>query len=97
MEEVRLHRYNAAAAVLAERLGKGLPTYSPIVHNHFITSHYGLPKTWEFWSQHDLPLLNYACELLILTLDGWDISKGVTAERAFAEENKIPVYFLEPA
>lgn len=96
LPEVRLHRYNAVADVLAERLSRGLPTYSPIVHNHFVAARYNLPKTWDFWKLHDLPLLEKADELLVLMLDGWEVSVGVTAEREFAKVNSIPTHYLEP-
>jgi len=95
-EEMCFLRYEAATRALAYRLRLGLPTYAPIVHNHRVARLYNLPRTWDFWKQHDLPILFHAADLVILTLQGWRESTGVNAERAFAEAHSLPISYLDP-
>lgn len=93
---VREARFQSVAKVLATRLRDGIPTYAPIVHNHWVAERYDLPKGWSHWEQLDLPLLLLANKLLVLLLPGWQESQGVSAEVAFANRNGIPVEYLEP-
>jgi len=43
----------------------------------------------------DLPILACASRLIVLRLDGWDRSRGVTKEIEFAAERGIPVEFID--
>ena len=62
--------------------------YSPIAHTHPIADVCTLPGFWSFWEACDKCMLSRCDEIWILTLDGWETSTGVTAERQIAYEKK---------
>lgn len=92
---IRQERFEAVTQVLAQRYREGLPTYSPITHNHPLATAHDLPGGWAFWSKFDLPILLLANELVVLMLPGWIQSVGVTAEIEFASKHKILTSYIE--
>jgi hypothetical protein len=90
---VREQRFVAACRAAAELIRQGKTVFSPIVHGHTICR-YGLPLDWRFWERHDRRFLEVCDEVVVLMLDGWRESVGVTAEIAIARELGKPVTFL---
>lgn len=84
-------RYEQAAMYVSNSYKARIPMYSSIVHNHPIALLGGLPRTWEFWREIDLPMLRICDQLHILCLPGWKTSIGVTAEIDFAKSALIPI------
>jgi len=68
--------------------------FSPIAHTHPIAQ-YKMPKNWEFWERFDREFLAICGELLVLKLDGWRYSKGVTAEIKIMESLNKPISYME--
>lgn len=93
---VMVARYEAACKRAAELMTYGHAVFSPIAHSHPIADH--LPPdartSFEFWMTQDLPLLRYAKELVVLCLDGWKESRGVTREIEFAKALDIPIRYI---
>ena len=79
--DVRRDRFEAACRVAAGMMRAGDLVFSPIAHSHPIAVHGGLPLDWEFWKPWDRWALAHCDRFAILTLDGWQESRGVTAER----------------
>ena len=74
----------------------GLTVFSPIAHSHPIAQ-FGMPTSWEFWSQMDHEYLSRCNVLAVLTLPGWRESIGVQAEFGLARELGLPVVYLAPS
>lgn len=91
--EERVEKVLLAAAKLMQR---GSIIFSPIAHSHFICKAGNLPATWEFWEKQDMPFLSRADELWVLMLPGWEESKGIAAEIAYAKKCHIPVWYVRP-
>lgn len=97
-ESVRESRFliiNAEASHLMR--DRGLRIFSPISHSHSIAVAGGLPGDWDFWESFDRAILNVCFKMIVLTLPGWQESKGVTAEIALAKEMGIPIEYLAPS
>lgn len=92
---VREFRYKAVNKVAGKLMLEGHHVYSPISHSHSIAKTYNLPRGWEYWSEHDKKILKICKKLIVLKLPGWDKSLGVTAEIKFAQENNIPIEYME--
>jgi len=92
---VREARFRAVCRQAAEMLRRGILVFSPIAHSHAIAAH-GLPIDWAFWQRFDIPFLEMCSEVWVLTLDGWQESRGVQAEIALARERRKPVVLVEP-
>jgi hypothetical protein len=65
-------------------LKKGIAVYAPIVHWHNVHQrHQTQFESSYFWAQNK-PMLEKASYLIVLTIDGWFKSDGVTLERSYA-------------
>lgn len=88
------------AAYIAERaaarlMAKGMVVYSPIAHGHAIAGH-GLPTGWDFWKAQCQPFIDAADSMIVLMMDGWEDSVGLTYEiEEFARQGKM-VSYVEP-
>lgn len=96
--QVRLLRFNAACRAAAHLMQLGHTVFSPIAHSHPIAEYLPpeLLMSWDFWRQQDFPLLEASALLEVLTLDGWQESRGVQAEISHAELHGIPVHYMGP-
>lgn len=92
---VREWRFREACRAAAALLRAGVTVFSPIAHSHPI-AHFGMPTSWEFWSQVDREYLSRCDVLAVLTLPGWRESVGVQAEIRLARELGLPVVFVVP-
>jgi len=94
--ETRQTRVEVASVVAAQLALAGKAVYSPITHGHPMAQH--LPPSrladHDFWMSQCLPILAAADELWILPLHGWDTSRGVAEEWAFAQDHGIPVKII---
>src|SRR5687767_10165362 len=90
---IREQRFHAACRTMAALIRAGHRVFSPVAHTRALTA-YGLPTDWRFWEPHDRAYLERCEEVVILTLEGWDASRGVQAEIQIARELGIPVRYL---
>ncbi len=93
--EVREQRFVAVCKVAAAMMMKGLHVFSPIAHTHPILIHGNTPGGWEFWVACDRAMLGACEKLIVLRLDGWQQSKGVTAEIEIAAELGMTVEYVD--
>lgn len=93
---VREERFRAACRAAAALIRRGHVVFSPIVHSHSIAQH-GWPVDWGAWERQDRRFLAACDEVWVLTLDGWQESRGVEAEIAIARALGKPVCFVSEA
>ncbi|WP_165899762.1 DUF1937 family protein [Borborobacter arsenicus] len=90
-----LHRAAREAAMAAARLMEiGLVVYAPIPHGHSIACWGDLPAEWEFWKRQCQPYIDAASSLVVLKLDGWQDSVGLTYEIECFEEAGKPIVMV---
>lgn len=92
---VRDLRAQMANAFAARLMTSGYAVFSPISHSHDLARYLApeLLLDHDWWMRMDLPVLRAASLLLVLKLTGWEESRGVDAEIAFAREHHIPMTF----
>lgn len=75
---------------------KGIHVFSPISHTHPIAmdSDFPLPTDWEYWKNYDFAVLRCCKKLVVLQLEGWEKSKGVTGEIELAKQLGIIIEYL---
>lgn len=96
-KDIRDFRFHTANIVAAKLMCNGKLIYSPISHTHPISRAGKLPTDWNYWETHNRLFLHPAKELIVITLPGWQESKGVSAEISIATELNIPIkYFNFP-
>jgi hypothetical protein len=93
-QNVMKTRFDLVTKASAELMSLGIFVYSPITHSHPM-SEYGLPTTWDFWKEYDELFLSKCDALLVLKLDGWERSTGVTAEIDYAKLHEIEITYLD--
>jgi Domain of unknown function (DUF1937) len=89
----RTHVATLAAAEVAQS-GKHTP-FSPLTHGAPMMPVLptGLVQNHDFWMDHDITILAACDILLVLPLDGWRKSKGVSEEIEFATRVRTPIKF----
>lgn len=90
---VRKLRAESATEAAVKLLHLGIFVFAPIPYNE-PWEKYNLPGDWGFWADFDKSFVE-RCDggLIVLMLDGWDKSTGVTAEIEFAKSIGLPVYY----
>jgi hypothetical protein len=83
-------RYHLACKAAAHLMQQGHVVFSPIAHSHgiarFIKDH-----SHDLWMLQDLPFLDFAAKMVVLTLPGWEESKDIKQEIEYARDKGIPV------
>ena len=93
--EVREERFGAVNRAAAKLMEQGLHVFSPISHSHPISIEGNLPTNWEYWEAYDRVFLNASNKLIVLMLDGWDKSVGVSGEIEIAKELGIEIEYID--
>lgn len=75
----------------------GIPVFSPIAHSHGIAELGNIdPDDYGIWLPADKPMMDAAGGLIVLQLEGWFTSYGLTHEtEAFRQAGK-PVVYMTP-
>lgn len=95
--ELRALRYDAAVNYVrhaATELNQII--YSPIVHWHPVALVHLLPGDHKFWLKQNLGMLQRATELHVLMLDGYNESVGVAVEIEYAQNQLLPINYVQP-
>lgn len=92
---VEEQRFRKAAEIAGRLMNQGLIMFSPISHCHPIKQEVNLPGTWDFWSRLDYHYIDLSDEVIVAKMDGWDKSRGVKAEIAYAKSTGKPVSYVD--
>jgi hypothetical protein len=91
---VRQRRFENACRAAAATLRRDHWVFSPIAHSHCIEVHGdGVDAAFD-WLTYDRWFLDRCSYLWVLTLDGWEESKGVAQEIRWARELGIAVRYV---
>lgn len=95
---VRRARFEAVTRAAGALMQRRLVVFSPITMGHPISEACAdIPGDFGYWGRSCLSYLEgWATRLVVLTLNGWQASRGVTAEIAAARERGLPVEYLSP-
>lgn len=94
--EVRTRRYIHTREFVWHHLQLGQPLFSPIVYCHQFARDFGAPLDAISWAHLNDVLLERTESMWVLTLVGWNESRGVNMELEMAERLGIPVEMKEP-
>jgi hypothetical protein len=93
-KKVMLDRAQKVDRAAARLLKLNIMTYPPIALNYKWTDYETFAHTWTFWESYDKNYLERCDGLIVLTLDGWKQSVGVTSEIAYTKELGMPVVYI---
>ena len=92
---VRELRFQDACLATAQLFRAGQNVFSPILHGHPLTVH-GLPTDWSYWERFDRDHIQRCDRMIVLMVDGWRESVGVTAEIQIAAELGRSIRYWNP-
>ena len=93
--KVREARFQKVNKVAAKLMASGFHVFSPISHSHPIALAGDLPISWDYWSEYDRIMLSCCEMLVVLELEGWEESTGLTAEIRIARELGIHIVYMK--
>ena len=82
--------------VAARMVASGEIVFAPITYTHTLCQAAGLDPLDPQWYGFDVPFLLACQRLVVITLDGWQVSRGVQEELMIAEQMGIPIEFIDP-
>ena len=80
--------------VLGEFIKNGQHVITPL-SMHEVAIRHDLDGTYDYWSDYCLDILGRCDSMVVLCMDGWRESRGVTDEIQFCENNDIPISYLD--
>lgn len=95
-EDVRDGRYFTAYTVTGMLLSAGLPVFSPIVYGHPLASSHSLGTCAKTWEELNTPMVRACSYMLVLCIDGWEESTGVTNEIDLARRLDKTILYINP-
>jgi len=88
-------RFWAACKTTAKLMQDGYNVMSPIVHSHPVAQCAGNHLDNDFWLNQDMSFLDsWADEIWVLTIEGWNKSKGIAREIKHAKKIGLPVRYI---
>lgn len=95
-EKVRLQRFHNANRQAGRLMLHGHIVFSPISHSHPIALTMDPERVCDhdLWMKQDIPFLEWADQLWIMAVDGWNTSRGVRREIDKAEELSMPIKWI---
>lgn len=88
---VRKMRYLAVVAYARRLLAENRMPFSPVIHCRPIAENFSFAEDFASWRPYCLHMLEFAKEMHVLNMTGWNDSLGVTAEIHHATMLNIPV------
>lgn len=92
---VQDRRYMAAIGACAKLIQEGYLVLEPIGSCHEKSLLFQLPGGYQYWQKRDRLMIKKSDGIVILKIDGWDTSVGVTDEISYAKRLGKPVVFIE--
>ena len=93
--DVRQERYEAAVDLCASLARDGFHVLSPIVHWHPVAVTHDMPTEFDFWQKQDQRYIDNCDAVAVFCLPGWEESRGVQSEIAYASTIGIPVHYIK--
>lgn len=93
--EVVIKNFELVSQLAAILCSEGHVAFSPITYGHTLIGFKDMSTNWKFWQNFCLSFLIKSDELLVYQIPGWDISRGVADEIAFAKEHNIEIKYIK--
>ncbi|AXQ69369.1 nucleoside 2-deoxyribosyltransferase [Caulobacter phage CcrBL9] len=89
----RMVEFWKACAMLIDQ---GENIVSPMTLEPALTVVPDLPYEWPFWQHYSRNMLAFCSKLVVLQLDGWDVSTGIAGEVEEAQRLGLEIHYLAP-
>jgi len=94
---IKWRRFRKVSKKAGELMDQGYIVFSPLSHSHPIQKLRKEVDAWKFWKRQDFSFILWCDEFHILCLEGWEYSKGIRDELAFAKllKKKIVYHYVQ--
>ncbi len=86
-------RISVVYGQIAKLLELGHVPVSPLLM-HAVNTRHHINNDWEFWERYSIELLSQCSAMVVLMIQGWEESVGVTAEIEYARSHNIPITYV---
>lgn len=90
-KNIEIERYEKVTKLTAKLTKLRYKVMSPITYGHTLIQYEDMPGSYDFWEDFCISFLKDCDLLIVLTLDGWEDSKGLNGEIEYATHNHIPI------
>lgn len=87
-------RFEAVREYVVKLIQAGHVAFSPIVYAHQMAADYDLGTDAKTWQSFNQDMIRLCSKMHVLKLEGWSISKGVTAEIELAQRLGLEVDYI---
>ena len=94
--EADRHRQAVHAAIhIMSTTGEAV--FSPIAHSHYlhVWSDGKIGGDWQQWAEFDRAVIGACSRFIVLKIEGWGASRGISAEMDIASALRIPIEYQE--
>jgi hypothetical protein len=88
--------YRDAATAAAVCFRSGILVFSPIAHTHVISKVGNLSGGFERWAALDEAMIAASAGMIVVEMDGWQESVGITAEIEMCRRLGKSVHYMRP-
>ena len=92
--EIRQKRLALFCEADRQLMERGVHSISPLLKT-WVAEGTDQSTTWAYWKNYAEKLIVMSKEVIVLMVDGWDISEGVRDEVEYAISHNIPVSFMK--
>lgn len=93
--KIRDRRYRYVMKKTHDLATTGNFPYSPIVSFHEMSLEYEMPKEYKFYRDFDRHMISKSEMMIVLRMDGWEESEGITDEIAYAKSIGVPIVYFK--
>lgn len=86
-------RFQEAIRITRQLIGNGVIPFSPIIQSHLVAKDH-LPGDHGYWKKFNESWLEWADEVWVAKMHGWEQSRGVRWEVGYAKAAGMTVKFI---
>ena len=94
-KNIEAKRYELICRYAAFLFANNKTSISPVMMGYPCLEFKKMPGDFQFWKDYSFELLSKCDTLHVLELAGWNESIGVAQEIIYADNNEIPVKYIE--
>jgi len=90
---IRQQRYKKSLMAAVHLIRLGYNVFAPLIYT--VPLEVRTHEPYDKWLDLSITILSRCDELWVLTLPGWETSRGVMEEINFAKEHRIPIKYID--
>ncbi|MBI2790930.1 MAG: DUF1937 family protein [Gammaproteobacteria bacterium] len=89
-------RYAVSAQVACQLVKEGLMIFAASMHNALLATMAGISDQFADWKEYNHLMIERSDKLMVITMEGWEQSKGVQDQIQYAKSLNKPIEMIEP-